>query len=183
MLTVSALREQPKLLDAYEGVDFLAPIPVGGAEEVVRDTSGDTDAGTPPATMVFMHETIAMMRAERADQIEKLSAVIDEAGELLPLKKKPESLWDHITLGRATSADLVVGDPAVSSVHAHFALDVDEHPVSVQDVGSSNGTFINRTQLQPHKLAKLRAGDCVRFGQSIFYYISGALLREMVAGR
>ncbi len=74
----------------------------------------------------------------------------------------------------------MVSDPAVSSVHAHFALDVDEHPVSVQDVGSSNGTFINRTQLQPHVLAKLRTGDCVRFGQSIFYYLTGTLLRELV---
>ncbi|MEO0813756.1 MAG: FHA domain-containing protein [Myxococcota bacterium] len=182
MMTLSALQEKPSLLDRFTGIDFLCPIPAGGAEVVVRDASKDAESG-PPATMVFMHETIAMMRAERTEQIEKLKGVLAEDGELLPLQKKAESLWEHITLGRASSADLVVVDPAVSSVHAHFALDVDEHPVSVQDVGSSNGTFINRVQLQPHKLAKLRTGDCVRFGQSIFYYVSHPLLRELVAAR
>ncbi len=180
MLTLSALQDNPKLLAGLAGIDFLCPVPAGSDEEVVRDTSKDQQSeDAPPATMVFMHETIAMMKAERTEQIEKLRGVIAKDGEILPLKKKPESLWEHITLGRASSADLVVADPAVSSVHAHFARDVDQHPVSVQDVGSSNGTFINRVQLQPHQLTKLRSGDCIRFGQSIFYYVSGPLLKEL----
>lgn len=179
MLTLGTLRENLALLDGYRGIDFLASVPAGSGEVLVRNPAAEADVG-PPATMVFMHETIAMMKAERAEQLGKLRSVLHAEAALLPLRKKPESLWEHITLGRASSADLVVSDPAVSSVHAHFALDVDEHPVSVQDVGSSNGTFINRTQLQPHVLAKLRTGDCVRFGQSIFYYLTGTLLRELV---
>ncbi|MEM6731938.1 MAG: hypothetical protein AAF658_10305, partial [Myxococcota bacterium] len=107
MLTLQALQANPTTLEAYSGVDFLAPIPAGGDEVVVRDGSKDADDSRPPATMVFMHETIAMMRAERAEQRDKLARVIAHDAPLLPLRKKDESLWDHITLGRASSADLV----------------------------------------------------------------------------
>lgn len=174
MLTLRALRENPNLLKELGQTDFL--LPAEGGEQIIRESVEDVR----PSTMVFAHETIAMMKADRTEQLERLSAVVSDAQELLPLKKRDSSPWEHITLGRATTADVVVADPAVSSVHAYFALDVDAHPVCVKDVGSSNGTFVNRQQLQPHQLAKLCTGDCLRFGQTIYYYISGEALREMV---
>lgn len=179
MVTIGELRRDPHQLSSYRSGDFLASVPAGSSEVVVCDPH-DVAANRPPETMVFMHETIAMMKAERAEQLEKLRGVLCDDSELLALKKKPESLWEHITLGRASSSDLVVKDPAISSVHAHFPLGVDAHPVSVQDVGSSNGTFVNRKQLQPHALVKLSSGDCIRFGQSIFYYVSGGFLYELL---
>lgn len=182
MVTLGQLRADPSRLKEFRGCDVLLGLSGGGGDEVlVRDDMPGTTA--PRATMVFMHETIAMMRAERAGQGEKLLSILGDDAFVLALEKKPESLWEHITLGRASSADLTVADPAVSSVHAHFALNVDGNPVSVQDVGSSNGTHINRQPLQPHELIPLRNGDCVRFGQSIFYYVTNSLLEEMLSPR
>ncbi len=66
MLTLGTLRENLALLDRYRGIDFLASVPAGSGEVLVRNPAAEADVG-PPATMVFMHETIAMMKAERAE--------------------------------------------------------------------------------------------------------------------
>ncbi|HSI04347.1 MAG: FHA domain-containing protein [Myxococcota bacterium] len=175
MLTFGDLVREPLRIAELGRSDVL--ISAEGSSEVVLR---DKPAGPPTSTMVFMHETIAMMKAERAEQVDKLRGVVALESIVVPLQKKPESLWDHITVGRASTADIVISDPATSSVHAHFALGVDDHPVSVQDVGSSNGTFVNRKALQPHVLTPLASGDCVRFGQSVFYYVSNVVLGDMV---
>lgn len=177
MLTFGDLVRSPGRLSEVENDDVL--IAAHGGEVVVVT---EKSAGLPQSTMVFMHETISMMRAQRAEQVDKLREQIGGDSAVVPLRKKAGSLWDHITLGRASTADIVVADPAVSSVHAHFALGVDDHPVSVQDVGSSNGTFLNREFLQPHMLVPLGSGDCIRFGQSVFYYVTNGLLADLVRG-
>jgi hypothetical protein len=176
MLTLGDLLTSPARLGELADCDVLIAA-TGGGEVIVREPK----AVRPDATMVFMHETIQMMKAERAGELAKLRRLIGPKSVVVPLRKKPTSIWDHIALGRSASADIVVNDPAISAVHANFALNVDEHPVSVQDVGSSNGTFLNRNQLQPHTLTKLMSGDCVRFGQTVFYYISQVTLKELLA--
>ena len=175
MLTFGDLVKNPDKLGDLGKSDVL--ISASGSGEVVLKEKA---AGPPQATQVFMHETIAMMKAERAEQVDKLRGVVGQDSTVVSLAKKAGSLWDHITVGRASTADIVINDPATSSVHAHFALGVDDVPVSVQDVGSSNGTFVNRRALQPHQLTPLSSGDCVRFGQSVFYYVSHIVLTDMV---
>jgi FHA domain len=175
MLTFGDLVKSPERLAELDERDAL--IAAGGGEVVVVKDRG---AGLPTSTMVFMHETISMMRAERAEQVDKLMDHIQLGSVVVPLRKKADSMWDNITLGRASTADIVVNDPAVSSVHAHFLLEVDDHPISVQDVGSSNGTFWNRHQLQPNDVKPLGAGDCLRFGQTVFYYVTRSLLADLV---
>jgi hypothetical protein len=134
----------------------------------------------PESTMVFQHETIAIMRAERAHEVEKLRQQLTPKSVVIPIRKLPGSFWDQITIGRAPTNDMVLGDPAVSNVHAHFELNIDGEPVSLQDLSSSNGTFVNRKPLQPHVLTPLRAGDCLRFGQSVFYFVTPSMLADLL---
>lgn len=149
----------------------------GAPEKVLRDRDDRQDS-----TMVFMHETISIMRAERAEQLEKLRSVVHSNSVLIPLRKRVESLWEHIAIGRAPTSDIVLEDPAVSSVHANFLLTSDGS-VSVQDVGSSNGSFLNREPLQPHVPTPVRSGDCIRFGQTILYYIHYETLQQLVTSQ
>jgi len=101
---------------------------------------------------------------------------------VLPLRKKDTSFWDHVTVGRAPSSDIVLEDPAVSNAHAHFEIDErGEQPTCWQDTDSSNGTYVNRERIQAYTLTPVRSGDCIRFGQSIFYYVGFDTLREMLA--
>lgn len=176
MLTLGELTRSPERISELGDCDALIAA-AGTGEVVVRETRTKREP-----TMVFMHETIQMMKAEKADELQKLREVVSDQSVVVPLKKKPASIWDHVTLGRSSTADIVVDDPAISGMHANFALNVDRHPVSVQDVGSSNGTFVNRVPLQPHSLTKLMAGDCVRFGQTVFYFVTQTLLKDLMSG-
>ncbi len=174
MLTFGDLKRDPARMKELAGHDVLVAA-AGAAEVVVHEAKLKGEA-----TMVFMHETINMMKAERADKIDKLKAQLADKSVVVPLKKKPTSFWDYITLGRASTADIAVDDPAVSNVHAHFMVDDEDGRVKVQDVGSSNGTFVNRNPMQAHTPVTLASGDCVRFGQSIFYYVSSSMLKELI---
>jgi hypothetical protein len=51
----------------------------------------------------------------------------------------------------------------VSRTHAEFAPKGDGH--YVMDLGSTNGTFVNGKQLEPHARRSLQHGDCLTFGE------------------
>ena len=68
------------------------------------------------------------------------------------------------TCGREPSCDLVLEDPTLSRLHARIEL-ADDGLVSIQDAGSSNGTFLNRndTWIRVRRVT-LCIGDRIRFG-------------------
>jgi len=68
-----------------------------------------------------------------------------------------------VVVGRAVTSDLPIYDPTVSRRHAEVTL-VNGH-VSVRDVGSSNGTYINGTQVTQSTAGD---GDIVTFGKVAF---------------
>ncbi len=63
-------------------------------------------------------------------------------------------------IGRAPHMDIVLDDPGVSRVHAHLIVD-EEGAVVVEDLASTNGTFVNDQRVQR---AELRDGDKIRVG-------------------
>ncbi len=64
------------------------------------------------------------------------------------------------TVGRAVNADIVIDEPSLSRLHARLTVDEDGQ-LSVEDLGSTNGVFING---EAHPSGRLAAGDHVRFG-------------------
>jgi hypothetical protein len=80
-----------------------------------------------------------------------------------PLQLGAQGAW---TIGRASENDLVISDGTVSSRHAR--LEAQPGVLTVTDIGSSNGTFVNGVRLQPYAPAPLRAGDHLQLGQSEF---------------
>lgn len=173
MLTLGDLQKKPSRISELENHDVL----VAADDETVVQKAA---SATPQATMVFEHETMKMMMAQRAEKVEKLRELLEPTSLVIPLRKKDGSFWDHITVGRVSTADIVLDDPAISNVHAHFIIDDENERMSLQDVGSSNGTFVNREPLQPHHPMVLRSGDVVRFGQSIFYYLGRSTLKRLL---
>ncbi len=71
-------------------------------------------------------------------------------------------LRESLTVGRAASCDLVVEDNYVSNVHARIFLR--DGSYFVEDLGSTNGTYMNRTKVAT-PLA-IRPGDEVRMGKA-----------------
>ena len=64
------------------------------------------------------------------------------------------------TLGRGTHADFIVGDALISRTHCRFTAS--EQQLQVEDLKSTNGTFVNDRRID---VAFLGDGDRIRVGQ------------------
>jgi FHA domain-containing protein len=74
----------------------------------------------------------------------------------------------EVTTGRHPDSDIFLDDVTVSRKHAVFAQEGDGY--AVRDVGSLNGTYVNR-ELVDHHL--LRTGDEVQIGKFRLVYYAG----------
>jgi hypothetical protein len=68
-----------------------------------------------------------------------------------------------VVIGRSSEADLVIDDPFASDFHARVAPD--GGGFRIQDLGSTNGTFLNGERLSSP--AAVAPGDTIRIGQTI----------------
>lgn len=72
----------------------------------------------------------------------------------------------RMTVGRAQSGELDVPlpDATTSSRHAAFHVDSIAGKVSLEDTGSTNGTYVNEEHIGLNGKRDLKDGDKVRFG-------------------
>jgi pSer/pThr/pTyr-binding forkhead associated (FHA) protein len=93
-------------------------------------------------------------------------------GFLVPLQGRPtQEYWAlhgmAVTVGRANTGDHVdvaVLDSTTSSRHAAIHFDPARGIVYVEDLGSTNGTFVNDVPIGHNGRRELRDNDRVRFG-------------------
>ncbi|PFG33137.1 FHA domain-containing protein [Sanguibacter antarcticus] len=73
---------------------------------------------------------------------------------------------DRTVAGRSEHSDIFLDDVTVSRKHAEFVRELDDFVV--RDIGSLNGTYVNRKRIES---ALLRAGDEVQIGKyrMLFY--------------
>jgi hypothetical protein len=75
-------------------------------------------------------------------------------------------IGDSATMGRASSADVPIEDPFASSAHARI------FPrgqfMYIEDMGSTNGTYLNGRQLR--RPEQLKTADTVRIGETEYRY-------------
>jgi pSer/pThr/pTyr-binding forkhead associated (FHA) protein len=74
---------------------------------------------------------------------------------------------DEVSTGRHPSSDIFLDDVTVSRRHAVFAKEGDGYVV--RDIGSLNGTYVNRERIDE---ARLEQGDEVQIGKfRLVYYL------------
>ncbi|MET7282606.1 FHA domain-containing protein [Kribbella sp. NPDC005582] len=119
---------------------------------------------------------------ERFDQGEPLSAddqaavgALPAGSALLIVQRGPNAGSrflldvDVVTAGRHPDSDIFLDDVTVSRRHAEFRRDA--YGVKVRDVGSLNGTYVNRDRIDEVQLTN---GDEVQIGKyRLVYYASG----------
>ena len=135
---------------------------------VVRSARRDLVRGQEPALADGTHEHESAR--DRRGAIPDLSAGVEPQLEVIAaMGYEPGTVFDlsdGATLGRAGSADIHVEDPFASSVHARiFAHNGFMH---VEDMGSTNGTYLNGRQLR--KAEQLKPADKIRIGDSEYSY-------------
>lgn len=141
------------------GTVLMASVP--SAEPVESETS--THTLTPPEI-----EALEAGPEERGLAEETASAVeaLPTETALLVVKRGPNAgSRFHLdtaltTAGRHPDSDIFLDDVTVSRRHAEFHRE--EHGFTVRDVGSLNGTYVNRERVERQSLA---SGDEVRIGK------------------
>ena len=77
---------------------------------------------------------------------------------------------DELSVGRQPDCDLVIDEASVSKRHATLRWDATRGHATVEDLGSTNGTYINAGSKQKTESA-LKDGDIVSFGDVQFWYL------------
>jgi pSer/pThr/pTyr-binding forkhead associated (FHA) protein len=136
--------------------------------------------GGPDATSVFTPGALEDYAAtaageEPGDEHRGAVDALPPGSALLVVKRGPNAgsrfLLDQdvTTAGRHPDSDIFLDDVTVSRRHAEFRRD--DAGFVVQDVGSLNGTYVNRQRID---VAALTGGDEVQVGKFRLLYLAGA---------
>ncbi len=99
------------------------------------------------------------LRSGASPRLEVVAAMGHEPGTTF-------DVGDGATFGRSNGADIRVDDPFASSAHARI-FDRGGF-MYVEDMGSTNGTYLNGRQLKTAE--RLSMGDTIRIGDSEYRY-------------
>ena len=148
-----------------------------------RLASADSPAATAPEPAGESTATIALgLGGEKADTSDRQLNAVDAAAvdalpsghALLVVQRGPGSGSrflldaDVVTAGRHPDSEIFLDDVTVSRRHAEFHRTGDTFTVS--DVGSLNGTYVNRDRIDR---VQLKDGDEVQIGKYRLVFFSG----------
>jgi len=77
------------------------------------------------------------------------------------------------------NCDLVLRDPSVSKLHAHFRTR-ENGKFDLVDLDSQNGTCVNGIQLSPNKPEPVWPGDTVSFGNVTAWLLDAGALFDLM---
>ena len=147
-----------------------------------NDGPGVPPERAPETTSVFRADFLAESGEEsRSGGVSGVDS-LPAGSALLVVKRGPNAgsrfLLDRDTTsaGRHPDSDIFLDDVTVSRRHAEFRRDAGDFVVV--DVGSLNGTYVNR---EPVDVATLAGGDEVQIGKFRLVYLTGPRTGEPAA--
>jgi pSer/pThr/pTyr-binding forkhead associated (FHA) protein len=84
-----------------------------------------------------------------------------------------------LVVGRGHKAQIVIDGDTVSSMHARLQLSSAGDRLTISDLGSSNGTYLNASRITT---TQAQLGDVIRFGTAEFKLMSGGSSLSADAG-
>jgi len=135
------------------------------ARSSMRDLTHHEDTsivseGPPPGGREERRRAGAELRAGVQPRLEVVAAMGHEPGTVFDLGD------GGATMGRSSNADIEVDDPFASSAHARIFPRGDF--MFIEDMGSTNGTFLNGRQLK--RAEQLKMADKIRIGDTEYRY-------------
>jgi hypothetical protein len=141
-------------------------------------------SGGPDVTSVIMTGSVPETDAEFSTEAHQGAVdALRPGSALLVVKRGPNAgsrfLLDQdvISAGRHPDSDIFLDDVTVSRRHAEFRREGSGY--SVHDVGSLNGTYVNRERIDA---AALTGGDEVQIGKFRLVYLTAAVHAAVGAG-
>jgi hypothetical protein len=128
---------------------------------------GAAEGGDDPTTMTYrVDETGEMLPVD-------IEEVVEEAGSALVIRagggRAGESFSvseDRVSIGRSPDAGVFLDDVTVSRNHALLVRRRDG--LYIDDLGSLNGTYVNRRRIESHRLSD---GDEIQVGKYKLSYL------------
>ncbi|MGQ0505415.1 MAG: FHA domain-containing protein [Myxococcaceae bacterium] len=108
--------------------------------------------------------------AKQADISQGVLSLLFEFEDLAVCTLPPLGGVDQLTIGRLPDCELVVDQPSVSKRHAVLRWNGEQKSCTVNDLGSTNGTYLNDSILVRRETL-LRDGDILSFGDVQFWYL------------
>lgn len=169
---LAVLQELAGSLSAAEFAAFLRR-PVLAGSGILEGTLGGPGRGGSPA----LNRTVLFQPAEQAAEGVLASDSLRTA--IYPLVKGAHAAGreSRFTIGRVAGCDFILPDPAVSKEHAR--LEVRSDGVLLEDLGSTNGTWVNGRRLGRAPVV-LKDGDLVSFARYGFHLLAPASLHAML---
>jgi two-component system response regulator AtoC len=78
-----------------------------------------------------------------------------------------------MVIGRGKDADVIISDPLASRCHARLRLD--GGALTIEDLGSANGTRLREEKLASHQPTQLLAGEAVCIGRTVLMVLQNRL--------
>jgi hypothetical protein len=188
--------ESPALVCHDDGHDAAPPSSVGdtamGVEPGGFSFAGEGAATELPPTQA--RPAVAPMRPSLVDprfgpRVTRSSAQggsvpleQDPLRLVFPIIKRVGTAFDHISIGRTASMDVVLPLLQVSKFHAYFTRDT-AGAYTLADAGSKNGTWIGTRRLPVRTPEPVRDGDRIRLGMYMFTFLTQAGFLELVKTR
>ena len=133
--------------------------------EIVEKPDGrlSPDPGAPPFDRVTAIDMVSFNQVSATTDRACLVVIYGpELGRRAPLSQAT------FEIGRSSRSDLPIDQESISRHHARITFDGQRH--NIEDLGSTNGTFVNDVNV---KRQPLKDGDQVKLGRSILKYMSG----------
>ena len=139
--------------------------------------------GTPSTQMMGLPQNVHRTTVAKP---EKVSAgalgLLFQFDELVVAAVPPLHGVDQLKVGRQPDCDLLLDDPSVSKTHALLRWDGENSRCTIQDLGSTNGTFLNAS-MRLRRETTLKDGDILSFGEVQYWFLlTPTLLREADQG-
>ncbi len=145
-----------------------------GAEEAPRDERSDEQAPSELTSTLSLGSAEVEPEVAAPDPDQAAVGALPEGSALLVVRRGPNAGSrfvldvDMVTAGRHPDSDIFLDDVTVSRRHAQFVRLGSGY--AVKDVGSLNGTYVNRHRIDE---AQLTGGDEVQIGKYRLVYLVG----------
>jgi pSer/pThr/pTyr-binding forkhead associated (FHA) protein len=175
MLSVQELRKLARALSLDKFVAQLGPFALirRPEEQPGLDT---VKMGLPASAQT----TIPFMKPDEAS-VNTLTLIF-QFEDLEIVTVRPLSGNDQLEVGRLPDNDVVVDHKSVSKHHASLHWDDERKECTVEDHGSTNGTFLNAS-LMVRRPTRMRDGDIISFGDVQFWFLASETLHKMLRDR
>lgn len=157
------------------------PLPTGAPRGVTKSLKSDEISAAPvpdqPARLARIEQAAQLIRTNRD------SIALFIMGETEPLLVKGRGkiiLGRHIPGERPPTVDLTnYGAHLLGVSRQHALISFINKRYTIEDLASTNGTWLNENKLTPFKAYVLRNGDQIRLGQlTVYAYFNSTVYNE-----